>query len=134
MIDKRKWHDIWSFNIPEIDQQHQALYDIINQIGDAIDLKHPKTKILEHLQKLVDQCRLHFEHEETFMRSMHYKGYHAHKTEHAMLLAETTNIIRNIKNNKVDINPALYLELKHWLIAHITQSDKDYADHYTKNK
>jgi hemerythrin len=58
--DLIQWSDDFSVHIPEIDQQHQVLVSLLNQLHRAIRERHGKATSREILNRLAEYTRTHF--------------------------------------------------------------------------
>lgn len=125
------WDPSLNINIKEIDEQHQTIYRLVEDISSAI--KHKKdTSILDDLLgQLANYTRIHFSIEESLMRSLHYPGYEQHKKEHEALLDQCMDIRGQIQTGKMARMQLLEF-LSAWFSKHILHADKDYSDHFQK--
>tara|TARA_R110002095_G_scaffold14856_11_gene18715 strand:+ start:137 stop:535 length:399 start_codon:yes stop_codon:yes gene_type:complete len=121
-----EWKEEYSVGHPLLDQQHQGLIQLINQLTKAADSGGMIAYIFDELDHYVKE---HFRFEEQLLRQAGYAEFEAHKAQHrafeqwlravrqsfsvggqsALLLAESVNAY-----------------LRGWLINHILKSDMDY--------
>ena len=133
-----KWRDEWSLGVDTLDAQHRDLADCLNRLvreclhGHRSENKGSiKTSLV--IQSLLDELyrktKEHFSYEEAMMREEKYPGYISHAREHAMLLGELkSTFTAKVKEGCSDIDPELLSELKYWFIAHVSRSDREFAD------
>lgn len=126
------WSGEFSLDMPEIDQQHQQLIDLINQVWAAtINKQHNKIEMIRIVYALERYTVTHFTAEEVFMREISYPKFAEHKKAHDQFVAR-------IRQEKVlvasgeRLNLDIVHYLKDWLINHILVSDKEYALQYAK--
>lgn len=121
------WSDDYAIGLNEIDQQHMALIDLMNDLWRAIAANAPVEVSERLLEQLEHYTVAHFGAEETMMRTLEYPDFAAHKLAHAKfvsrLQAERQQLLQGRKLS-LDI---LHF-LRDWLINHILVSDKAYAD------
>ena len=118
--------------IPLIDGEHETLFEIIGDANDLVkaELLHDKyDEIVGILEKLKNYTKEHFQDEEEFMESIHYKGIEAQKRAHEAFIDK----LENIDLNEIENNPNEYLQnllefLLGWLINHILHTDKKIAE------
>jgi len=142
MIHFLVWKDDWNTGIATIDEMHRLIVDKLNQVialcaqPDILSESSKFNKYLKPaLSELMDVTRHHFISEEETMRESNYPAYASHKKEHQILLAEMTQLIREINNNGTKPENIIHRDLKHWFIAHTIISDRAFAKHYhTQNK
>jgi len=138
MEDFLKWRESWLTGIEALDIQHAELATCLNSIAKICFGKedrssktgYRKAEWLEKLaSQLYDQTKQHFRYEEQLMLEAEYPGYLAHANEHSMLLAELKLVIRTrVKEGSENMDQKTLEALKSWFIAHITHSDKRFAE------
>ena len=105
----------------------------LNRLARAIEQPATTTgrsqAIEDSLKQYSQITREHFEWEEQHMRGLDFPGYAGHKREHTMLLAELNQLVLDIRESRFSVDEATLRSLKHWLLAHITLADKDYAEY-----
>ncbi len=120
------WQNAYSLGIPEIDEQHKTLFELINELWDALVKRSPVESQLLVIEGLEHYTIAHFAAEETFMRVIKYPKFDAHKQTHdkfVQRIAEEKT--RLLAGNGLSLD-VLYF-LKDWLVNHILVDDQDYA-------
>ena len=120
--------DKFKTGIPMIDEEHKALFDIIERIYKTIEVElvHDKFDlILDILDELKEYTRVHFADEENYMKEIGYDGLAQQRILHEKFV-ETLN---EVNLDEVDDNQMEYLYevlnfLQNWLINHILKVDK----------
>lgn len=121
------WSDTFSIGLDEIDDQHKSLFDLINQIWDAIVARSEPQSVFALLDELEKYTVAHFAAEETFMRVTNYPNFDRHKEQHAIFV----NRVAEEKKRAIAagvLSIDLLHFLKDWLVQHILVLDKDYAN------
>lgn len=149
------WQDHWTLNIDPIDEEHRALVAGLNRLAERFlpplgaetadkpggggDLTPAEAKeaaarhqaLIAALEVLADQAREHFRHEEALMRAIDYPELAAHRSEHALLMAEYVELVRDLERQATtQLDGETLAALQHWLVGHMVGADRDYADHY----
>ena len=117
--------------IPEIDEEHQHLFEIVRQTNNLIhnDLLHDKYDEIIHLiNELKEYTRFHFADEEAYMESINYPGLDAQKRAHTAFVDRLMKIDIDTLD-EIDEHQQEYLEelinfLAGWLTNHILKMDK----------
>jgi hemerythrin len=122
-----EWSAALSVGIDEIDAQHQALIDLINEMQDAVAGNIARDRQLEVLGRLAEYTKIHFAVEESLMRIFGYPDYERHKGQHEGLVRSMLDLQRRLDFDQAPIDEGLMRHLKHWLLDHILQSDQDYS-------
>lgn len=126
------WTGEFSLNMPEIDQQHQQLIELINQVWVAtIDKQHNKVEMIRIVYALERYTVTHFTAEEIFMREIGYQKFAEHKQAHDQFVARIRQEkVRVAAGERLNLDIVHYL--KDWLINHILVADKEYTTEYAK--
>jgi hemerythrin-like metal-binding protein len=112
-----------------IDNQHKVLFDLINDLTNAITTK-TNNKVLDALAGVLrDYAFQHFQTEEDFFAG--HTDYRAHCLEHYTLLKRLNGFIFDFRNDRIkgDKTPAAFLE--DWLFDHIESYDKPFLANET---
>ena len=124
------WSDQLSVGVSSIDDQHQKMVSLLNQLHDGMMSGRGKITLGGILQALIEYTTTHFAHEEKLLVSSAYPDCLAHQKEHADLLRQILNIRRQYETvgpSAVTIPVMSFLE--NWLINHITGADMRYRAH-----
>lgn len=124
-----EWKREYSVNVQSIDSQHQQLFEIINELYNAMRAGNVAEVVPAILRRLVDYCRTHFADEENLMLRAKYPDYLRHKTEHDKLAQEVLRMESEFNEDKVIRSLTLLTILKEWIQTHILSSDKRYVAH-----
>jgi hemerythrin len=121
------WNETFALGVDGIDQQHKALFDLINQAWQAVVMREGGEKLGGLIADLEHYTQAHFVAEEAFMQSVGFPEFNAHKQFHRafeLRIAEEKTAIRN--GNTLSLDMVRYLQ--DWLVNHIMVADKAYAD------
>jgi methyl-accepting chemotaxis protein/hemerythrin len=120
------WSRSYSVGVSQMDEEHQRLIGIINNLYASMRSGRSKDAIGKILDELVDYTKTHFAHEERLMQESGYEGYDDQKRAHEALIAQVVEI-----QGKYRVGAALGQEvmafLKNWLLNHIQGMDKKYG-------
>lgn len=107
--------------IPEIDEQHQQLVRMVNQLNHCICTARDEGQIKTYMAALQVATVHHFATERDYMQRYGYPGLAAHEHEHVHLLDELARILDEASPG----SDLLGLQMiKDWLLGHIEGSDK----------
>jgi hemerythrin len=133
MADFVVWKKEWSTGITVIDDQHRSMADQMNRVVAALEggelTEAPAVGVDSMLDEFVRLTRENFRTEEDLMSESAYPGYAAHKKEHAMLLAELAQLMREIGQGSSEVGLHTLRDLKRWFVSHVVLADMDYAKH-----
>ncbi len=147
------WREEWSLGIDPLDRDHRAL---IERMGDLCvrycpELADPRIKgclssrllgafarpgtespgLLADLADLGERMRAHFRREEAFMSAIGYPRRERHEGDHALLMAEYTEMLRSWQEQGIAVFDGSTQEgVRRWLLDHILGADRDFARVY----
>lgn len=122
------WQDKYNSGIPAVDEQHQAIFAMINNLHASLKKGIYNTENVGSVLIPIGECvKYHFQTEEKMMMEINFNEYHYHKTLHERLTEQLMAfIIKLKKNEKVDIDEFLAF-IKEWFLTHIQQEDMKIA-------
>jgi methyl-accepting chemotaxis protein/hemerythrin len=121
------WNTSLSVNIKQIDEQHQVLVAMINELHRAMKLKQSNAAIGSILDRLVEYTVNHFGHEEKLFAQYGYPEEKAHVEIHRKLVAQVSDIQKKFEDGEAMVSMELMTFLKDWLVNHIQGTDKKYS-------
>ncbi|MBI5236074.1 MAG: hemerythrin family protein [Deltaproteobacteria bacterium] len=121
------WKDDYSVGVGTFDGHHKRLFDLINELHDAMRTRKASEALGGILLALIDYTRMHFGAEEDRMASLVYPGYAEHKKEHEKFVKEITDFKAKLDAANFTISIGLMVFLKDWLVNHIMVTDKQYT-------
>ncbi len=116
----------YSVGVARLDQDHQFLAELLNQMHVALIQKRDRAQAVQLLDRFVQDVRRHFNAEEAALEEAGYPELEAHVAEHQLLLTEAADLLRQFQAGSIS-GLAFPNFLKHWLIGHIRDSDRKYA-------
>jgi hemerythrin len=128
-----EWTNALSVSVSEIDDQHQKLIAIINELYDSMRAGKGKEILSEILHRLKQYTQTHFGFEEQKMERFGYVDIAAHKREHAAFVAKVVEFSKAFNEGKVALTGELLNFLRDWLQTHIKGTDKKYSATFNQN-
>ncbi|MCB1190550.1 MAG: bacteriohemerythrin [Leptospiraceae bacterium] len=130
-----KWDDALKVNIQKIDDQHEQLIQMINQLYKVVQTKNPpKDKISSILQSLIKYVQVHFKTEEDLFYQYNYPNSVSHKKEHDKFANQVLEFQKDFELGVQTVGFELLDFLKNWLVKHILVSDKKYSKYLNDKK
>lgn len=138
------WKDSYRLGVERIDNQHMELFrmteDLVNSVNHGGTVEGYQ-KVLEFLKNYVIY---HFQDEEAYQASIHYKDIQAHRKEHQQFTQTVLSYEKRLKENGFDQKTMKDLAgtVTAWLIYHVVDTDQKlvagkasadeerYFDHY----
>lgn len=126
------WKPEYSVSVKSIDEDHQKLFDLINQLFDSMTKGRGKEIINDIISELEKYVVFHFGREEMYFRVTNYPFASQHIKEHQYFKQKVVELKKDIASDKGTVAPDVLGFLSDWLKNHITKSDKAYEDHFKR--
>ena len=111
-----------------VDEEHKKLFEIAENAYQLTqnDLLHDKYDHLIHLlEELRDYTKVHFSHEEAYMKEIGYKGMFTQKTQHDAFIQKLEELdFHDLDENSEQMIDEILHFLTDWLVSHILNVDK----------
>jgi hemerythrin len=118
------WNESMSVKINSIDNQHQKLFEIINDFYDNISKHSTNELILKLVDGMKTYAIMHFSTEENYMRQYNYPKYEQHKKEHTDFIEKINVLEEKLRSRKLIVSIEITNFLKDWIKKHIQNTDK----------
>ena len=120
----------YKFGIPEVDNEHSKLVDILNDVNDLLvqGKRDDGRKLFK--EKLTDYINTHFRNEEKFLEKMGYPDLEEHKKVHIAFKESFNSLTPSITSSDEAAFRKALNDGYMWLISHIGMTDKKYANFY----
>lgn len=121
------WSESWSVGVPEVDDDHRALFDLIEMISSTSKGDEARAVTGTVLGALMDYTEFHFEREERMQQAIGYQGFAGHKAKHDKLKAQVQDYQTRFNQDPASVDVSdLSLFLQKWLVEHILKEDMLY--------
>lgn len=121
------WDDSLSVNVLELDQQHEKLIGLINELDEAMKTREGKDVLGKIVGSLMIYAAIHFKTEEMYFSKFRYPDTAYHMMEHAAFVEK----VEKFKDEFISGNRPLTSEVMYfmstWLKDHIMGTDKKYV-------
>jgi hemerythrin-like metal-binding protein len=125
------WKEEYNLGIKEIDEQHQKMFSIINELFHA--MKESDGEILKRvLGELVDYADYHFSTEEEYFKKLEYPEKEAHIKTHEQYREKILGFVMEYKDGEKLLPYEILDFLEDWWIGHITGVDRQYINAFHK--
>jgi hemerythrin len=126
-----QWSKEMELNIPEIDEQHKKLVDLLNYFYEESRKGMHEEAVKEFLKELRDYLAYHLDWEEKFLEEIGFHETEQHKKTHNMFKRfYAEEVSRYLKNRDEQALRELVAFTLSWLYTHIMKTDKKYAKYY----
>ena len=127
-MDLIAWDNNYSVNVEELDEQHQKIISMINELVDSMAQGTiNRNKIYNILQDLADFTVNHFEIEEDYFKTFDYPESFSHKQEHQDFIDSVADFKKRIDEGKIVLPTEIFCFLRDWFVNHLLTVDKGYC-------
>jgi hemerythrin len=123
------WKESYNTGVGPIDEQHQRLVELINELHSAMKQAKSKEVIGEVISELAKYTQYHFTDEEKYMQRANYPKLLEHKKEHDDFVAHVSDYKGRFDRGEVMLSIDVLNFLQDWLVDHIEGSDQDYVSY-----
>src|SRR4030095_754610 len=121
------WNDSYSVKVAVIDQQHQKLFNMLNQLHEALGAGQGHAAVKKILQALVDYTGTHFRNEEGMLEKQGYPNLASHRLQHKALIDQVKKLQSDYESGQMGTAIKLMNLLQEWLKNHIMKTDLQYS-------
>ncbi len=122
------WTDSLSVGIESIDEQHQQLVAIINDLNEAMRNNEADCIMSDIFNRLTSYTKVHFAYEENLFDSYGYEDSPSHKAQHLALIETIHSLQQKLADGDTRVGVEVMEFLKRWLTDHILKTDMSYAE------
>ena len=129
------WSETMKVGVPSVDHEHEHLIDVINKLGEEIELGTSPDMLETLLGEIYAQVESHFTIEERVMREHAYPGFSAHKREHENLLDSIQSIMDEVSySTSSEISGALGRKMSLWFAEHFRTRDLAFTQYTSEQR
>lgn len=122
-----EWQPRWNSGNADIDQEHQELLALGNQLIDLQLSLASKEEIEALILQLRNHVVMHFKHEEEILLQLGYQNLEHHRQEHEELQA-TIDDLKLTSSTSQDLTAIFHLVMGKIIIGHLLTDDVAYFD------
>jgi hemerythrin len=119
-----EWDKSYELGMPELDEHHRKLVELLNKTYDLILYSTNKDEIQAILAELIKYTEYHFEAEERMMKEAGFPGLKTQVTDHDTFKKQLAGLRRDYLSGAPKVNTDIVLFLWDWLKNHIIKGDK----------
>lgn len=123
-MDFFQWSDELSVGNRLIDQDHQELIALVNELHSAAEARSGADVLERTLQRLFVYTQEHFQREEFLMAHINFPDFEAHRKQHQELIDQVALLRDAFKRGQLDVATSTSKVLRYWLVHHIMRSDR----------
>ncbi len=121
------WNPSYSVGVKEMDNQHQAMIDIINRLHEAMRTGKGSQEAGTIVTEMINYAKFHFAAEEKILADHSYPGHLSQKTKHNGFLKKALDFQDQYQKGKIGLSIEILNFLKDWWGGHILGDDQKYG-------
>ena len=121
------WEQELTLGVAFIDAEHQALIDILTELGTA-EGAQDRIRLGNLLPRLVSETRDHFANEEREMHERAYPMMSSHVAQHGRFMAELEDLRVRHNGGEVVVVAQVVTFIQTWFARHVDLSDRPLAE------
>jgi len=123
---KLSWKASFASGHALIDQQHEGLFDVANEILAAVLSSRPREEIAEIVERLIADVVQHFKDEEEFLASIGFVELEEHAEEHGRLLDKARGLSTAFNEDSLGVGELFQFLAYDVVTRHILGADRQY--------
>ncbi len=127
------WDDSYSVGVSEIDTQHKKLFNLINDLFDAMKAGNGRSIIGKIIKELADYTVYHFGYEEKLFEKFDYPETATHNKEHKDFVETVSKFQKEFNEESAMLSMEVMNFLKKWLQDHIKGTDQHYTAFFNEH-
>jgi hemerythrin len=123
------WTPKLAVGVPQIDEEHQELFDRVNRLVAALAAAKAKNEVAPLIGFLSDYVKVHFAGEQALMRAHRYVGGAEHLQQHQFFVNEFEKLAKEFGQNGASGLLTIQLNklLCDWLRDHVATTDRTFG-------
>jgi len=122
-----RWTEAYNVNVAVLDHQHQELFDVVNELEQALRVGEGGVVIDRILDKLVTYVGVRFFAEESLLERHKFPGLLTHRIQHDMFRKKLMTYLEKHRGAKSGVAVEVLPFLQTWLKQHVQHTDKQYS-------
>lgn len=125
-----QWKKEYEIGLLEVDQQHQNLLKIMNELYSGLykdgwlrSSVERKSAFRRTAKQAVEYVKIHFSTEENYMIKFGYPDFKNHRKQHIQFVRELLNDVDKFEKGDSEAPEKFLHYLKDWLLNHIAEED-----------
>ncbi len=121
------WSEEHSVGVRALDDEHEKLYEAINELHDAVVQGKERSHTGLLLRQVVSRARAHFRSEEAMLAAASYPELASHSLKHQFLAGEVEELAARFEQDGFTLNDTSLKFLRYWFNDHLRNDDLCYG-------
>lgn len=128
------WKDRFSVGVPQLDDQHRTLAELINRVVALAEAPVRSPQIEDALNAVMEYAGRHFATEEAFLETVAYPGLEDHRGQHGDFTERAAELCMATINGDAEVPRDLADFLVEWWHDHILVEDMAYRSFLARQR
>ncbi len=120
------WKDLFCCGNPLIDAQHQSLFQVSNELFNAVLSGRPSPEISLIIARLLADVTRHFQDEQMILEKAGFPGLQKHAEEHSGLLARGIELSEQFEASTLSVGDVFQFFACDVVMIHMLGADREY--------
>jgi diguanylate cyclase (GGDEF)-like protein/hemerythrin-like metal-binding protein len=120
------WKDSFCSDNPLIDAEHQSLFQVSNELFNAILSGRPSPEISIIIGRLLADVTRHFQNEQMILEKAGFPGLQKHLEDHAKLLARGVELSGRFEASTLSVGDVFQFLAYDVVMIHMLEADREY--------
>ena len=129
-MNKIVWSDNYSVGVPELDEQHKKIVEVINELNTNTDLTSQSDKLHNILGRIIIYAQNHLDYEESLLKKHAYPHYEDHLSKHQEYKKKVSDFAVELLEYREEMPTKFLNYLNHWWVDHILKEDMKYKSFF----
>ena len=121
------WKDEYSVGVDVLDQGHQKLIAMINELYLAMMKDRGQALVNTIIAEMIEYAKDHMTLEESYMHQANYLGLLQHRREHEDFISKANDLKQRSEEGEFVLSFEVIQFLSDWLNDHILETDMKYV-------
>ena len=126
-LTKIEWEEKYSVDIEAVDTHQKKMFTLFNELVDLKGTRTDPKDFTNKISEINDYAKLFFSTEEKILRKKGYPDFQDHTKAHRQFIKSSISLRREIADDISNLTDEVILELREWLIDHISNMDVLYV-------
>jgi hemerythrin len=119
-----QWSAEYSVGIAKIDEQHQDLFGMINELQFLLMRDWNRDMVKDSFERFLKKITEHFNDEECYMELFNYPSKTTHQHYHQELLLKANDVLSRLNAQSMSLTADIADYLEIWLTHHVEGPDR----------
>ncbi|MBF0461560.1 MAG: hypothetical protein HQL87_09205 [Magnetococcales bacterium] len=123
--DLVEWQETWCIGVPEVDQDHQKLFTLLNLFHEAVRVPAKAGRRSDAVRELLRHAREQFAREERLLERSGDPQWQGHRVQHLKFVEQADQFARHMEGGSYTLLLDFSIFVKNWFLFHVARWDQE---------